>query len=190
MQGLSESLPRINYFLHENKTANLLQDLNDGKLDLLILPLLEGMDKFDHYHLFNEPLLLALPHDHPLNEQKSLQLKDLQGQRVLTLEDGHCLRDQTLGYCFSAGADEDPRFQASSLETLRHMVAAGLGITLIPKLATANTQPSTMIKYRSFSKPEPSREIVILIRQNYPKIQCIQRIVSILRESTKAFNQP
>lgn len=183
MKGLSEALPNINYYLHENRTKDLLHDLDKGKLDLLILPLLSGMEDFEHFPLFNETLLLAVPRQHPLAGKKHIQLNQLKGEHVLTLEDGHCLRDQTLGYCFSAGADEDSRFQASSLETLRHMVGAGLGITLIPKLAVSENYQSEMIDYIPITKPIPTRKIVILVRPNYPRMDCIKTLVASVRGS-------
>lgn len=184
MKGLSEALPNINFYLHERHTKDLLRDLDKGDLDLLILPRLEGMDDFECIPLFDEPLLLAIPHQHCFANKKHIQLKELEGQHILTLEDGHCLRDQALGYCFSAGADEDNRFQASSLETLRHMVGAGLGITLIPKLAVSANYHSEMIRYIPITKPVPTREIVLLVRPKYPRMDCIKTLVESIRGST------
>ena len=135
MGELNNSLPNINFFLHENQTQVLLQQLDEGKLDVLILPYLNEMEKFESYQLFDEPLMLATPKEHSLAHKKQLTLADLQGEKILTLADGHCLKDQAMGYCFAAGAKEDNSFQATSLETLRHMVASGMGITLLPALA-------------------------------------------------------
>jgi len=111
MPDLIPALPRMDFFLHEQQTADLLESLDQGKLDALVLPWLEEMKDFDAYDLFDEPFLLAVNKQHPLAKKKRVKLEDLKGCHVLTLEDGHCLRDQALGYCFSAGADEDKRFQ-------------------------------------------------------------------------------
>lgn len=183
MPGLNRSLPGIHFYLHENKTQNLLQELNGGKLDLLILPYLEEMDKFDRYDLFDEELMLAVPAGHPFAKREVVTLEDLQGEQILTLEDGHCLRDQALGYCFSAGAHEDNRFQATSLETLRYMVASGLGITLLPKLATLNQQPDNNLHYLPFTAPAPARKISLVIRPHYSRMEAVRAVVSDLRES-------
>lgn len=183
MENLNGDFPNINFYLHENKTQDLLSLLNEGKLDLLILPWLPQMEHFDHYDLFEEPLLLATPKNHPLAEKTQVKLSDLNKQQILTLEDGHCLRDQALGYCFSAGASEDNRFNATSLETLRYMVASGLGITLLPKLATTPVFANTTIRYIPFVKPEPTRLISLVIRKNYSRMSTIRAIVTTVRKS-------
>jgi len=176
-------LPNINFFLHENQTKVLLQQLDEGKLDVLILPYLGEMEKFESYQLFDEPLMLATPKTHPLANKKDLSLSDLHDEKILTLADGHCLKDQAMGYCFSAGAKEDNRFQATSLETLRHMVASGMGITLLPALAAQGNLASNTIHYGKFKAPEPVRAISLVIRPNYSRMQCVRAIVASVRKS-------
>lgn len=183
MKNLNQELPKINFFLHENQTSVLLEQLDQGKLDILILPYLDGMAKFESYQLFDEPLMLATPHSHRLADKESLRLTDLHNQKILTLEDGHCLKDQALGYCFAAGADEDPSFQATSLETLRHMVASDMGITMLPALSVKTHQGNDDISYLSFAKPQPYRAISLLIRPNYSRMQCVRAIVANIRQS-------
>jgi LysR family hydrogen peroxide-inducible transcriptional activator len=185
MPGLVADLPNLQFFLHEQKTPDLLKQLNDGTLDALVLPWLDDMRHFEAYDLFNEKLLLAVNRKHPLAGRKRVKLDCLQGHKVLTLEDGHCLRDQALGYCFSAGADEDKRFQATSLETLRYMVAANIGITLLPELAVRNQLAGGDIRYIEFQAPVPSRRIVLLVRQNYTRLECVRQLVAIIRRSLK-----
>jgi LysR family hydrogen peroxide-inducible transcriptional activator len=181
MTKLSKVLPNINFYLHENQTDVLLQQLDEGKLDVLILSWLPTMQGIERYTLFNEPLVLASPDDHPLTQKEALTLKDLNGQWVLTLEDGHCLRDEALGYCFSAGAKEDTRFQATSLETLRYMVASGMGITLIPELAIKEGEHG--LQYTHFKAPVPTREICLLVRPNYSRMECVRALVSSIKAS-------
>lgn len=183
MADLNQQLPNIDCYLHEDKTQNLLSDLDQGKLDVVILPWLDEMTKFERYDLFEEPLVLALPTSHLLSTQKNITLSDLNNQEILTLEDGHCLRDQALGYCFTAGAKEDQRFQATSLETLRFMVASGMGITLLPQLATLNNLASASIKYLPFEQPSPTRQISLLIRPSYPRMECVRVIVKSIKQS-------
>jgi LysR family transcriptional regulator, hydrogen peroxide-inducible genes activator len=185
MPQLIGELPRMEFFLHENQTADLLRGLDQGLLDALILPWLDEMKDFDAYDLFDEPFLLAVNKGHQLAKKKRVKLDDLKGCHVLTLEDGHCLRDQALGYCFSAGADEDKRFQATSLETLRYMVASGIGITLLPKLSVIDQPDNSELTYIPFQQPMPSRRIVLLIRQNYTRGETVREIVAAIRAAMK-----
>ncbi len=186
MADLNRQLPRINFFLHENKTDVLLQQLHEGKLDVLILPYLAEMSNFESYHLFDEPLVLATQKDDALADKANLSLSDLHGKRILTLEDGHCLKDQAMGYCFAAGAKEDTSFQGTSLETLRHMVASGMGITMLPALATVNSLINDQICYQHFVDPKPIRGISLLIRANYSRMQCVRSIVASVRKSVNS----
>ena len=186
MPPLIDGLPNLELMLYEHRTHELLAMLDAGSLDALILPWLDEMQHFEAYDLFDEPFVLAVSKKHPLADRKRVKLDYLEGHKVLTLEDGHCLRDQALGYCFSAGADEDKRFQATSLETLRYMVAANIGITLLPKLAIMGQQENSAIRYIDFQQPAPSRRIVLLVRQNYTRMECVREIVGIIRKNTKA----
>lgn len=189
MTPLRQTLPNIKFFLHENQTKVLLEQLDSGKLDVLILPYLPEMDKFEAYQLFDEPLMLAMPKEHDLNQQQKLNLSDLQGHDILTLEDGHCLKDQAMGYCFAAGAKEDNSFQATSLETLRHMVASGMGITLLPALAAQGGLASEQIAYREFTPPAPIRGISLVIRPNYSRMECVRKIVATIRQAMAQYNK-
>jgi LysR family hydrogen peroxide-inducible transcriptional activator len=185
MPGLVKELPNLQFFLHEHKTSDLLKLLDDGTLDALVLPWLDDMQHFEAYDLFHEKFVLAVSKKHELAKRKRVKLDCLQGHKVLTLEDGHCLREQALGYCFSAGADEDKRFQATSLETLRYMVAANMGITLLPELAVGARTDNGDIHYIDFQAPAPSRRIVLLVRQNYTRLECVRQIVGVIRGSVK-----
>jgi LysR family hydrogen peroxide-inducible transcriptional activator len=183
MPALIQLLPKMEFFLHEQKTSELLNMLQEGKLDALILPWLDDMHSVEAYDLFEEEFLLAVSRKHELAGRKRVKLSCLEGHKVLTLEDGHCLRDQALGYCFSAGADEDKRFQATSLETLRYMVAANIGITLLPELATRGQPEHGEVTYIRFQQPAPMRRIVLLVRQQYTRMECVREIVGIVRKS-------
>ena len=183
MADLNKGLPNINFFLHENQTKVLLQQLDEGKLDVLILPYLDEMEKFESYQLFDEPLVLATPKEHALADKQNLSLSDLHGEKILTLADGHCLKDQAMGYCFAAGAKEDNSFQATSLETLRHMVASGMGITMLPELAATGNVASDNISYGHFNQPQPVRGISLVIRPNYSRMECVRAIVASVRQS-------
>jgi LysR family transcriptional regulator, hydrogen peroxide-inducible genes activator len=185
MPELIRKLPNLQLFLHEHKTSDLLQRLDQGELDALVLPWLDDMTSFQAYDLFNEKFVLAVSKKHELADRKRVKLEYLEGHKVLTLEDGHCLREQALGYCFSAGADEDRRFQATSLETLRYMVAANMGITLLPELAVGARSDNGDLRYIEFQAPAPSRRIVLLVRQNYTRLEPVRQIVATIRDCIK-----
>jgi LysR family hydrogen peroxide-inducible transcriptional activator len=181
MPKLNEKLPQLNFFLYELQTKDLLLELERGKLDALILPWLPEMSDFNKIDLFDEMLLLALPTKHPLKKKDKISLSDLRGEQVLTLKDGHCLRDQTQGYCFAAGAEEDKRFSATSLETLRYMIASGTGLTLMPELATQNRDDDKII-YRHFIGKEPYRKIVLLTRKTSVENKSLVRIAEVIKQ--------
>ncbi|GLX80091.1 DNA-binding transcriptional regulator OxyR [Thalassotalea insulae] len=187
MTDLNNELPSINFYLYEDKTQHLLTQLAEGKLDALILPWLDSMDKFERYDLFNEAFVMASPKGHAFAKRESITLKDLADHNILTLEDGHCLRDQAMGYCFSAGANEDQSFRATSLETLRYMVASNMGVTLLPELATLNRTGHEDVYYTRFQQPEPNRQISLLIRPGYSRMACIRKVVTCVKNSMASF---
>jgi len=138
---IRERFPQLELLLVEEKSDVLLARLREGKLDaaLLALPVLD--DQLHSEFLFEEPFLLAVSAQHPLAGRKRLDVQELSAQRLLLLEDGHCLRDQALEVCRLFGANEKSEFRATSLETLRQMVAADVGITLLPTLSVKPPVP-------------------------------------------------
>ena len=160
--------PRLELLLVEEKTDQILARLRDGRLDagLLALPLHD--EQLHVEPLFEEPFVLAVPESHPFARRgKPLELGDLDDQHLLLLEEGHCLRDQALDVCRAAGASEHDGFRATSLETLRQMVAAGVGITLLPTLAVQPpVPPSPDVRLLPFKGRAPSREIAMAWRRS------------------------
>lgn len=166
MPGIRTQYPKLKLWLHEYQTSVLLEQLRRAELDLLILALPVDTDEFTEIHLFNEPFQLAVPKDEELAQQPMIALAELSKREMLLLEEGHCLRGQALDVCFMAGATENVGFHASSLETLRQMVAEGMGITLMPELAIPSRQSKTdTIRYLPFTDPRPSRQIGMLYRK-------------------------
>ena len=145
----------------------MLARLRDGRLDAAILALPVHDEQLEHAFLFEEPFVLAVPEHHPLAARPALAVDDLANEDLLLLEDGHCLRQQTLDVCQLAGAHERTEFRATSLETLRQMVAANVGITLLPALAV---QPPVAhprgIRLLDFSDARPSRRIALFWRRS------------------------
>ncbi|MFW0010923.1 MAG: DNA-binding transcriptional regulator OxyR [Coxiella endosymbiont of Dermacentor nuttalli] len=177
---LIKTFPDLMLYLREEKTTTLIEKLIQGKLNavLLAIPLIEKED-LEILPLFEEEFFLALPRHHTLAKHKMLTLSDLENKTLLLLEEGHCLRDQTLSVCHRATTSETKSFQATSLETLRHMVAANMGMTLMPKLSC---YPSDNICYLPFNSPKPMRTIGIAWRPSSTQKILLQNIITRIRK--------
>ena len=187
-----ERFPRLELLLVEEKTEEVLRRLREGRLDAGILALPVHEDSLHAEFLFEEPFVLAVPQSHPLARRPSLKLADLGDQSLLLLEDGHCLRDQALEVCHLAGAGERSGFRATSLETLRQMVAADVGITLLPTLAVkppvAQAPNVQLIEFRG-SHP-PSRRIAMLWRKSSAMGGFLKQLAGVFRELPKGLLDP
>ncbi|HSD16932.1 MAG TPA: DNA-binding transcriptional regulator OxyR [Thermomonas sp.] len=164
---LRERFPQLELLLVEEKSDVLLQRLREGWLDAALLALPVHDEQLHTEFLFDEPFVLAAPHGHELATRTSLRIDDLSDETLLLLEDGHCLRDQALDVCRLSGAHEKSGFRATSLETLRQMVAAGVGVTLLPALSVHApiVQPAS-IRLVTFDAPAPSRRIALVWRKS------------------------
>ncbi|NDL01003.1 DNA-binding transcriptional regulator OxyR [Photorhabdus bodei] len=166
--GLHSLFPKLEMYLYEAQTQSLLAQLDSGKLDCAILAMVKETRAFIEVPLFEEPMKLAIYDGHSWAERKKIAMDELAGEKLLMLEDGHCLRDQAMGFCFQAGAKEDTHFRATSLETLRNMVAAGSGITLLPDLAVPQEKKRDGVCYLECGSPEPKRPVVLIYRPGSP----------------------
>ncbi len=179
--------PRLELLLFEEKTEIVLTKLREGRLDAGILALPLHDDQLEHEFLFEEPFLLAVPQDHALAKRRKLKVADLIDQRVLLLEDGHCLRDHALDVCQLAGARERTGFRATSLETLRQMVAAHVGITLLPVLAVqppiAQTPHVHLIEFAGADTP--SRRIAMAWRKSSAAAPLLRQLAALIRDLPK-----
>lgn len=181
--NIRRRFPRLELLLVEEKTEVVLQMLREGRLDAAVLALPLHEDGLATELLFEEPFLLALPSGHPLARQRELRLAELSDQHLLLLEDGHCLRDQALAVCHLAGAGEKEGFRATSLETLRQMVAAGVGITLLPMLAVKPpVPPSESIRLLPFKKPAPTRRLALVWRKSSAMSGFLHKLAAVLRD--------
>jgi LysR family hydrogen peroxide-inducible transcriptional activator len=179
---LKARFPRLELLLVEEKTPTLLKLLAEGKLDAATLALPLNDEQLHAEPLFEEPFVLAVPAAHALTRRKSLELSDLADQELLLLEDGHCLRDQALDICHIAGAGEKSGFRATSLETLRQMVAANVGITLLPTLAVKPPVPRPQgVTLLRFHHSTPSRRIALVWRKTSPARAFLKRVAEVLR---------
>lgn len=177
---LRRALPKLQLILHEQQTAPLIAQVVEGELDLALLALPADAGGLETRSLFAEAFLVAIPERHRLAARRRLRTTDLAGEKLLLLEDGHCLRDQALEVCGEAGTEEQD-FRATSLETLRQMVAAGLGITLLPRLATEGPFGATRgLAVRPFAPPAPSRVIGAAWRRSSTRGEAIGAVCDVL----------
>jgi LysR family hydrogen peroxide-inducible transcriptional activator len=184
---IRERFPRLELLLVEEKTEAVLRLLREGRLDAGVLALPIHDDQLHSEFLFEEPFLLAVPERHELSKRKALKLDDLADESLLLLDDGHCLRDQALEVCHLSGANEKSGFRATSLETLRQMVAANVGITLLPTLAVqppvAHSDNVHLVPFRSHA---PSRRIAMVWRKSSAMAGFLKKFAGVFRELPRA----
>lgn len=174
--ALKKALPKIRPTLHEDKTATLIEQLHSGQLDCALIALPVEDKRLKVEILFTEPFFVALPPGHKLLAKTNLILDDLRGESVLLLDEGHCLREQTLSVCASIGVGEAGRYRATSLETLRNMVASGSGLTLLPQLAL---KKNDLVETRAF-KANIGRTIALVWRKTDPRKALYQHMAQAL----------
>jgi len=167
---IRQRYPGLKLQLVEEKTDIIVNKLDQGRLDAGLLALPVEAQGMEIEVLFEEPFVAAMPSSHPLSKKPVISIRDLEGEMLLLLEEGHCLRQHALSVCELAGALERVDFHATSMETLRHMVAANAGLTLMPVLSVKPPVASTdNIAIRPFSPPVPSRTIALVWRNSSPK---------------------
>jgi LysR family hydrogen peroxide-inducible transcriptional activator len=162
--ALTKAFPKLQLMLVEDKTERLLAQLKDGKIDAALLALPVEESGLESAPLFEDDFMLAVGFAHPLAKRKSVRTADLSGQKLLLLDEGHCLRDQALAVCQTHGAKEENSFRATSLETLRLMVQSPNSdlMTLMPAIAASG---HTGLRYIPFAGTAPSRTIGIVWRK-------------------------
>jgi len=187
MQKIRKALPQLGLMLYEHQTEALLKRLHDGEVDLGIMALPIAQDGMETRELYEEAFTVALPNHHALAAKSTIKVPDLKGQTLLLLEDGHCLRDQALEVCSRIDIREAEDFRATSLETLRQMVVAGLGITLLPETAVESPFGSQRgLTIRQFSKPVPTRTVGAVWRKSSTRVEAIAAVCDILAGAMKA----
>jgi LysR family hydrogen peroxide-inducible transcriptional activator len=180
-QKIRKALPNLGLMLYEYQTEPLLRRLREGEFDLGIIALPTDSEGLETRILYEEDFMLAVPQRHALTDKTSIKIQDLKGQALLLLEDGHCLRDQALEVCSRVGVQEVEDFRATSLETLRQMVVAGLGITLLPELAVESPFGAQRgLVMRPFAKPAPSRTIGAVWRKSSTRTVAIREFCRVV----------
>jgi LysR family hydrogen peroxide-inducible transcriptional activator len=176
-------VPQMPLILQENFTVRLIELLRQGELDAAIMALPFAEQGLSIRPLYDEPFVVALPKQHPWADRSSITPQDLKLETMLLLGAGHCFRNQVLEVCpemarFSTNGDGIARtFEGSSLETIRHMVASGIGITVLPKASVPDMQTKDgMLRYVPFSDPVPSRRVVLAWRKSFTRTAAIEAI--------------
>jgi LysR family hydrogen peroxide-inducible transcriptional activator len=179
-----QRFPDLELLLVEEKTDVVHRQLSEGRLDaaLMALPVID--ERLHVEPLFEEDFVLAVPADHRLARVEGpIDMSVLADEHVLLLEEGHCLRDQALSVCQLVGASERSGFRATSLETLRQMVAAGVGVTLLPQLAVQPpVAPSPDVKLLHFAEPVPRRRIGMFWRPASVYRELLPRLADVMRD--------
>jgi LysR family hydrogen peroxide-inducible transcriptional activator len=184
MPKIRKTLPHLSLMLYEYQTEALLKRLRDGEIDLGIIALPVAYEGLVSQELYEEAFTVALPNNHPLGDKSTIKLQDLKGHTLLLLEDGHCLRDQALEVCSRVEVREAEDFRATSLETLRQMVVAGLGITLLPELAVdAPFGSQRGLTIRQFAKPAPSRTVGAVWRKSTTRTAAIGELCKLVHSA-------
>ena len=170
LKNLRKSYPKLKLYLKEALSAQLLLQLQQGRLDLIMLAFPYAMPDMETVSLFRDEFLLCLPPGHRLEKVKQVKQQQLRGESILLLEEGHCPRDHALEACQLQSADTDLVYQGTSLHTLVQMVANGLGVTLLPEMAVqANVLGDTHLQLKHFSSENVSREIGMAWRRSDPR---------------------
>lgn len=184
---LRERVPQMPLVIEENFTARLLEQLRDNELDAICCALPVDLNGLSAWPLYDEDFVVLLPPDHRWVKEKQIPARQLAAERLLLLGPGHCFREQVIEACPKClDADGDaPRPQTgSSLETIRHMVVGGLGITVLPQSSTDNRpEDRSRLIARPFAPPAPSRRIALIWRKSFPRRKAIAALRAAILDS-------
>ncbi len=174
--------PAMEVHIHEATTAQLLASAAACEIDLAIVSLPIADVRFIREPLFDEELLLAVPPRHPLTKKASVRLSDLENERFILMEEGHCLTDQSLRFCHRNDLHPQVAFRSAQLETIQALVASGVGISLIPKLALHPKRPGQPV-YLSLAEPKPMRTIGVLWRKEHHHSRAAREFLHLLQQA-------
>jgi LysR family hydrogen peroxide-inducible transcriptional activator len=180
---LAERAPKMPLVIEENYTANLAEKLKHGDLDVILISLPFEEPGVLSMPLYHEPFVLLIPSSHPLNQKANFEISELRNEEVLLLGAGHCFRDQVLQVCPDcmprAASDGSPTqsLEGGSLETIRYMVAGGLGVTILPcSAAGAERFSERLLSIRRFDHDAPSRTVALAWRKSFPRFEAIEAL--------------
>ncbi|MDH5393671.1 MAG: LysR substrate-binding domain-containing protein [Gammaproteobacteria bacterium] len=178
--NIHHDAPNMPLLIEENYTAVLLEQLKQGKLDAIVIALPFNEPGVVTQALYDEPFVVATPRQHKWCSKQQIKPKELVNENLLLLGPGHCFRDQVLKICpeynqQSPNSMQDT-LQGSSLETMAHMVATGVGVTVLPCSSAASHVHAELLSMIPFSQPEPYRRVALAWRKTYPRAEAIEAL--------------
>jgi LysR family hydrogen peroxide-inducible transcriptional activator len=181
--AFAKKYPGLEVVVNEETTAQLLKLASTCEIDFAIVSLPIHDDHFVKETLLTEELLLAVPPGHLLAKRRSVGTADLETERFILMKEGHCLGDQVLRFCNRRDFQPQVSLRSTQIETIKALVRAGLGISLIPAMAVESTKGASPI-YRSLGHPQPKRDICVVWPRNHPPGVAGQALLRVLRERT------
>jgi len=186
--ALSKNTPNLKLIIEESFTASLSQSLRRGDLDAIIISYPFDEAGIETQPLYEEPFVVAVPEKHAWVQRDVIQSDDLASEDLMLLGAGHCFRDQVIAACpncMSGNSELTRTLEGGSLETIRYMVAAGTGITVLPcSSVSQNDSKQSHICVKPFSKPVPSRTVAIAWRKNYARKKAIEAVIETISQCT------
>ncbi|WP_417829635.1 LysR substrate-binding domain-containing protein [Thalassospira sp.] len=183
MASLKSGFPKLQPLLREDQTSKLVELLMAGKLDLALIALPIDENWLEEFELFEDRFVFACAPNNPLTHKNHLEISDIKDEKLLLLEDGHCLRDQALEVCQKAGWSKSADFQANSLSTLVQMVGAGIGSTLLPEMSLeVEARRPDLLKIIPFENPVPIRRIGMVWRRSSARKREYRQLAAYLRD--------
>ncbi len=189
VSSMIQRVPSMPLVLQENFTVRLLELLKQGEIDVAVLALPINESGFVIQPLYDEPFMVALPKSHRWAHEKAIKSDDLRTENMLLLGTGHCFRDQVLGVCpelsrFSQSSEGIQRtFEGSSLETIRHMVASGVGITVLPSSSVPNPVPKeSLLTYIPLADDDTRRTVALVWRKSFGRREALEALRDAIME--------
>ena len=187
---LNREAPDLTLIIEEDFTLNLAERLKCGELDLIIISTPFEQPGVNMEVLYKEPFTVVLPKKHRLSAKKQIKADDLIDETLLLLKSGNCFRDQVMDVCPACKSDTFSKdklqktLEGSSIETIKQMVAAGSGVTILPLTARQEHDGlGRLVEYRPFAKPAPERDVALAWRNSYPRKQLTRLVSQIIRQS-------
>jgi len=182
---LRRRAPTMQLLIEENYTHRLAEMLKQGEVDAILVALPFAEAGVATRAVYDEPFFVALPQGHPLEKKKHVSADELSRESLLLLGAGHCFRDQVLDLCTTQRGARGAlarTLEGGSLETIRQMVASGVGLTVLPATSLHAGEPNELIRIRPFARPVPDRRVVLAWRKSFPRPQAIEALRGAILE--------
>ncbi len=194
--ALRRRAPRMPLLLEEGYTATLAERLREGALDAIVISEPFSQPGVATATLYEEPFVVAVPAGHRWARRRSVRAAELAGEELLLLGPGHCFRDQVLALCPDCGRTAEPgslarSLEGASLETIRHMVASGAGVTVLPcGAAEFPAGERHLVAVRPFARPAPARRVALAWRESFPRPEAVAALAAAARAAAPACARP